>query len=49
MGMGVVDGFIVPFKKPKTAQLNDPPNWTAAIFPTPNGRVAGTLAFTAHF
>jgi len=46
---GVVDGFIVPFKKPKTAQLNDPRNWTAAIFPTPNGSVAGALAFTAHF
>ena len=48
-GYGIVAGFIAPFTQPKTAQLNDPRNWTVAVLPTPNGRVAGALAFTAHF
>jgi len=48
-GVAVIDGFIAPFKAPKTAQLNDPRNWTVAFFPASNRRVAGALAFTAHF
>ena len=46
---GIISGFTAPFKEPKTAQLNDPRNWTVAFFPAPNGGVAGALAFTAHF
>jgi hypothetical protein len=48
-GSGVVTGFIVPLSNPKTARIDDPRNWTVAVLPAPNGRVAGTLAFTAHF
>ena len=46
---GIVYGLITPFSEPKTAQLNDPRNWTVAVFPTTDRRVAGALTFTAHF
>jgi len=47
-GWGVLSGFFTPFTT-KTAKLNDPRNWTAALYPTQNGRAEGVLAFTAHF
>jgi hypothetical protein len=43
-----VSGILYGFIAPQTAQLNDLRNWTVAVFPTPDKRVAGTLAFTAH-
>jgi hypothetical protein len=47
--IGIIEGFAAPFKGPKTQRLNEPRNWTVALFPTKNGSVAGALAFTAHF
>jgi hypothetical protein len=46
---GVLAGFFTPFTGVRTAQFNDPSNWTVALFPNKKGSIAGTLAFTAHF
>lgn len=34
--------------RPLTARLDDPRNWTAALYPAPDGTLAGRITFTAR-
>jgi len=50
---GIIFGIILPFlptpNQSKTAQLDDPRNWTIGVAPVSDRRFAGQIVFTAHF